>query len=85
MPSLVITEEEIQVAPLRREHVDSFVQTYQLSIGHDPSDADIALHLECERKHDDVSWINLIDHYRDDVLAHKGVRLIEYANLSRCH
>lgn len=76
MPLSVMTEAEIEDARQRRECVGCFVQTYRQSIGHDPNDAEIARHLECESKHNIASWVNPNDNHRDDVLSHKGIGLI---------
>lgn len=35
--------------------------------------------------HDAISWVNPRDHHINDVLARKGIRLIESANASRYH
>lgn len=69
----------------RREHVSLFVKTYEESIGHDPSDTEITCHLDCERQHDVMTWVNPSDHHRADILARKGLLLIESSNASRYH
>lgn len=72
MPPHVLTEEEIEASYKMREHIDSFIKTYRGVIGLEPSDAEIAHHLECRGQSDDVSWISPNDHYKADVLDHKG-------------
>lgn len=41
--------------------------------------------MECEGGQDNVSWVNLGNYHRVDVLARKGIRLIEPNNMSRYH
>lgn len=53
--------------------------------GHEPSDVEIARHLECQGKSNDVSLINLGDYYKSDVLAHNGFWIIESTNVNRYH
>ncbi|CAI8619118.1 unnamed protein product [Vicia faba] len=65
--------DEIEVSLQRRERVSRFVQTYQESVGHDPINAKISRHLECEGKHDIVSWVNPCDHHRADALTRRGL------------
>lgn len=42
IPPCVLTKAKIEASRQRRKHVIRFVQTYQESIGHDPSNAKIA-------------------------------------------
>lgn len=77
MPPSVSTEAEIEVVLQKSESASNFVKTYRKVIGQEPSDAEIAHHLECMRQYDVVSWINPGDHHRADVLAHKGIQLVE--------
>lgn len=55
MPPFILTEAEKEVACQKREHTRFFAKTYWESIVHDPSDAKISRHLECEWKYDALS------------------------------
>lgn len=85
MPSPILTEVEREDARQRREYVGCFVKTYRESASHDPRDAKISPHIVCQGQHDVVSWVNHGDHHRDNVLARKGLQLIESVNANRYH
>ena len=46
IPPHVLTYAQLKVAYQRKGHASRFVQAYQESVGHDPSDAKIARHIE---------------------------------------
>lgn len=72
MSSLVLTEAEIEVTREMRERVNSFVKTYKGVTNQEPHDTVIAHHFECRGYSDDVSLINLSDHYKGGVFSYKG-------------
>lgn len=85
MPPPILIEAEIEASCQRRECVGRFVQTYWESTGHGPSDGKIVHYLECEGRHDTISWVNPDNHHRVYVLVCKGICLIDPANASRYH
>lgn len=68
----VLTKAEIEVAREMRERVNSFVKTYKGVTNQEPHDNVIAHHFECQGQSDDVSLINLNDHYKAGVFSCKG-------------
>lgn len=73
MSPLVLAEVEIETVHQRREHVSHFVKTYRKVTCHDPSDDEIARHIECHEQLRAVSWVSPNDYHKADVLARKGI------------
>lgn len=46
MPHLVLADEEIQTAKLKRECLDDSVQVYRRTYNNEPSEVEIRIHLE---------------------------------------
>ncbi|CAI8607325.1 unnamed protein product [Vicia faba] len=68
-----------------REHIGRFVKTYWEVTGYDLSDVEIAYHMEFQEQHGVVSWASLDDYRRADILAYKGLLLIELAHANIYH
>lgn len=83
MPPLVLTKVEIEGARKMREHAGDFVQIYQGMNGYKPSVAKIGSHLGYRGKSNDVSWIRLGDHFKEDGLVQKGIRLVDLDNANK--
>lgn len=64
MPPHILTEREIEAAQQRRQHVGYIVQLYQGMTGDEPSDAEIASHLNDMGKSYGVSWVKPDDHFK---------------------
>lgn len=80
MPPPVLTQAEMQAAWQRREYASNFIRVYMGINGKDPRDTEVVRHLECQRYSNVVSWIIPDDHFKDDELTRKGIRLVDQDN-----